>query len=449
VKVTNCNFQEYTVVKYNDTEVKIAGKIWVETVKLIEDYIVTGKDVVITIVGEPGMGKTTILKAIKKDLSEKVFIIDLELVNSDSLSTVAWKHMRNPYEGNTSLYEKVKGAAYSILESNKENIGYTGWARISKEFRNWLRHICDKRKWDERLGYAERLYCMSYETNVDGFIQFLNDLAKIGKIGLLVDEIKALDGHLQELHKIINESRIPIAVTMTTDVFNEIKDRALKRRLSEIKVELKLNNEDKLDILKAYCPDLAEELINLKDIRDADTVNKLLDIARDTVKIALEKCKEAYRVLECVKDNVKDSWNIEDINEVSVKLEKAIREGLLELKDIYKITYVHDKGKEIKERHVRVDIFFIWNNMEFIGDIKLSNMETLEEGNIKNIKKLEDFDKDGNIKVVKFIVTNVNNVNLPKFKVILVDNKTIYKIVNGDKETRDNFIKRMLSELTT
>lgn len=448
MKVTNCKFEEYTVVKYNDTKVTIAGKIWIEAVKLIEDYIVAGKDVVITIVGDPGMGKTTILKAIKKNLGEKVFIIDLELVNSDSLSTVAWKYMRNPYEDNTSFYEKVKEAAYNILESNKENIGYTGWARISKEFRNWLRHMCDKRKWDERLGYAERLYCMSYETNVDGFIQFLNDLAMIGKIGLLVDEIKAFDGHLQELHKIINESRIPIVVTMTTDVFNEIKDRALKRRLSEIKIELKLNNEDKLDILKAYCPDLAEELINLKDIRDADTVNKLLDIARDTVKIALEKCKGAYRLLECVKDNVKDSWNIEDINEVSVKLEKAIREGLLELKDIYKFTYVHDKGKEIKDRHVRVDIFFIWNNMEFIGDIKLSNMEILEEGNIKNIKKLEDFDKDGDIKVVKFIVTNVNNVNLPKFKVIVIDNKTINKIVNGDKETRDNFIKRMLSELT-
>jgi ABC-type cobalamin/Fe3+-siderophores transport system ATPase subunit len=81
-----CDFSEYTVTKYGDENVKISGKLWIETLKKIEDTIITRKNMVITIVGMPGMGKTTLLNGVKRDLKDKAFIIYLDLVNNQSLS---------------------------------------------------------------------------------------------------------------------------------------------------------------------------------------------------------------------------------------------------------------------------------------------------------------------------------------------------------------------------
>ncbi|BFH74052.1 hypothetical protein SJAV_19960 [Sulfurisphaera javensis] len=435
-----CNFPEYTVSKYQDENVKIAGRLWIETSNKIKEAILARKNTVISIIGEPGMGKTTLLNVVKKDLKEYSFILYLDLVNSPSLSYSAWYVIKN-----TSVYEKIREKAFEILLQHQKDIGYKGLTKFSKEFSNFLRHICEKKNWNNNFSYAEKLYCMSYEENVEGLIEFLNDLSKLDTVALLIDEIKAKDGHLTELHKVINETNIPIIVTMVPDVVSEIKDRALIRRLSEIKIELKLSNDDKLDILKTYCDDFAEEIYKIKEIQEARTLSAVLDLARYAYLQAFQYCKNDYKQINCIRDYIRSAFYIENIEEASKELEKKIREGLIELKGVYGIEYVHDRGRRIDEKSVIVDLYFRKGETVYIGDVKLSNKDVLD--NVGNMKKLEDYEKEGSFKVVKFIITNTPNVDLKGFILIYIDNYTIKKILNGDIDARNNLVGKIVRDL--
>ncbi|WP_338598520.1 hypothetical protein V6M85_07730 [Sulfolobus tengchongensis] len=435
-----CEFEEYTVSKYGDENVRVAGKVWTETIKIIENAIMSRKNAVITILGQPGMGKTLILNAVKKELNEKAFILYLDLVSSPSLSKASWYTIRN-----TTVFEKIRNNAFKILYEHKKEIGYGLLEKMSKEFTNWMRHLCEKRKWSGNYVYAERLYCMAYEENVEGFIEFLNDLINLGPVGLLIDELKNNEGQLLELHKIINETKIPIVITLVPDVISQIKDSALRRRLDEFKIELKLRDEDKLDILKTYCEEFAEDLINIKEIKSSDTVNKLLDSAREAYNKALSSCKDEYKKMECIKNELKREFEIENIEDASKMLEAEIRQGLLELQKEYNIDYIHDRGKRIEQVGITIDIFFRRGNIEYLGDIKLTNENTVE--NIRNVKKLIGFNRDGAYEVRKFIVTNSTNVDLNEFKIITVDNRTIKDILNSNREKRNELVRRILKEL--
>lgn len=446
--MSDCKFIEYTVARHGDTEVKVEGKTWKEAIKKIEEAIMLRKDLVITIIGEPGMGKTTILNAVKKDLGDKQgnYIIYIDLVNSPNLSSAFWHYLK------TTIVEKIRVDSYNVLSSNKREIGYTVFAKLGKEFNNWLRHMCEKRRWDEKLGYAQRLYCMTYDESVYpkdvvGVILFIKDLLNLGIVGLLIDEVKPVEGQLSEIHKLINECKVPIALAMTNDVMNEIKDRALKRRLSEFTIELKLNQKDREEILRGYCPDFSEELLEVKEVMGAETVSKLIDIAREVINTSYKHCEGEYDIKGCVKMKIKSAFDIGDINEASKRLEQEVREGLLELKDLYGIDYVHKKGKRIEEMGVIVDIYFRKGKVEYIGDIKLSNKDTIEESSVANMKKLESYFKNGDYDVVKFIITNVSNVDITNFKVIRVDNRSLKKILEGDREERNALIKRVVEEL--
>jgi len=431
-----CEFQEYTVSKHGEKS-KVEGKLWRNTLREIEDSILKRKDIVITIVGSPGMGKTTLLNAVYNDLKDNSYIIYLDLVNSSSLSTSAWEFIHL-----TEFNEKVKASSFNVLYAHKDEIGYTSFAKI-REFPNWLRHLCIKKKWSEAFSYAERLYCMSYTKDVEGFIYFLRDLQNLGNVGLLLDEIKAEEGVLKELHKLINEIKLPITVSMTPDVMSKINDSALSRRLKERQIELKLSEEDKVDILRMYCEEYYEELLKIDEVAKASSVNELLDKARTAYELALEKCKEDYKKDECVRRELIKVFDIGNPMEVSKQLEAKIREGLLDLKSELKINYVHPKGKKIEEKGVIADIYFKTDNAVYIGDVKLSNRDNLD--NIGNMKKLEDFAKEGTYEVKKFIITNQPNVNLENFKVIHVTNEEIKKIIEGDKEKRNELVRRIIS----
>ncbi|BCU69686.1 hypothetical protein [Stygiolobus caldivivus] len=435
-----CEFADYSVAKYEDENVKLAGRLWVATLKEIKGVINEGKDVVITIVGKPGMGKTTVLNAVKKDLKGH-FIIYLDLVGNSLLSKTAWYYIEN-----TNLVELIRSKAYSVLEGHKKDIGYTFMASLSKEFNNWLKHLCEKRKWHDEWGYAERAYCMQYDRDINGVIALINDLSRLGKTGVLLDELKADQGVLYELHKLINEVRVPIVITAVPEVITEIKDKALLRRLNEFKRELILTEEDKKEILSTYCPDYAEELFSDQQIRRSDTVSSLIDIARITVRSALEECEdEEFNKDKCVREKLTQRDEVADPQDASRKLEVAIRSGLLELKDKFNIKYVHKTGRRINEKHVTVDIFFIKDDIAYLGDVKISNDLTLD--NISNMKKLIDYEKYQGYPVKKFLVTNVTNVDLPGFKVVPVDLETINKVVNGDVDRRNKLVEEILREL--
>lgn len=429
-----CEFQEYTVSKYGDKP-KVEGKVWKDALSEIKDSILKRKDIVITIVGAPGMGKTTLLNAVYDELKES-YVIYLDLVNSTSLSSSAWNFILM-----TKLNERIRTNAFNLLYDHKEEIGYTGFARI-REFPNWLRHLCLKEAWSEAYGYAERLYCMKYSKDVDGLIEFLKDLQNLGAVGLLLDEMKAEEGLLKELHKLINEVKLPIIVTMTPDVISKINDSALVRRLTERQIELKLNYSDKVDILKVYCEEYYKELSEIEEVTSASSVSQLLDKARIAYKNALDKCKDEYKKEECIRRELTKAFDIDDPMEASRQLEDKIREGLLELKNELGITLVHTKGRRIKDLHVIVDIYFETANAVYIGDIKLSNKDTLN--NIENVKKLEKLDHYNNLPVKKFIVTNQTNVNIKNFKLIYVSNEDIKRIIEGDKEKRNELVRRIM-----
>lgn len=436
-----CEFVEYTVSRYGDTNVKVAGRLWKETVKKIEDSILSKKDTVITILGQPGMGKTLILNAVKKDLDNNAFIIYLDLVSSQSLSKEAWNYIKN-----STLQERIRGKAFDILNEHQKEIGYGFFARAKREFPNWLRHLCEDKKWKGEYEKIEKLYCMAYDENLEGLIQFLKDLTDLGPIGLLIDEFKSNEIYLLELHKIINEVKIPIVVTVVPEVINDIKDSALRRRLDELKIELKFTSEDdKLEILKTYCAEYAKDLLNIEEVENANTVNKLLDNSREAYLLALSKCEKEYKKEECIRNELSKAFMIEDIENASKKLEEEIRNGLLELKDEYQIDYVHERGKRINEIGIVIDLFFKKGNVEYLGDVKLSNEKTVK--NIGNVEKLNEFNKDGGYEVRKFIVTNNSNVNLRDFTIISVSNRTIKQILDGDRDKRQELVREILDKL--
>jgi hypothetical protein len=272
-------------------------------------------------------------------------------------------------------------------------------AKIRREFNNWLSKSCESGKWNEKYGYAQRLYCMAYKEDINGLVQFLTDLTHLGRVGLLIDEIKPYELHFSELHKLINEANVAIAVTMTSDVYGEVKDSALKRRFDEMKVELRFTSEDdKLDILKVYCPELAEDLLNVKEVKEATRVSAMINAAREAFKRAKEACQgEEYKPLECIKQNLGGAVELGDLKEASLALEKALREALIELKDVYRIRYVHDRGRRLEtdKGGVTVDLYFFTEGTIYVGDVKLSDKDTLDEGNLKNVIKLENYDREG------------------------------------------------------
>ncbi|BAB65863.1 hypothetical protein [Sulfurisphaera tokodaii] len=439
-----CNFPSYTVARYFDDNVILVGEVWDSARKSILNNIINDNGMVTTIIGSPGMGKTTILNAVVKDLKNRddVFVIYLDLSASDRLSKAAWNYIREKLE-------YVRSKVFNYLSLHKKEIGYKGFLTyISKDFKNWLRHQCESSD-DARI----KLYCFRYKEDIEGLIEFLNDLktSQLFKVGILIDETKSKEEILDELHELINKVKIPIAITLIPQEYNKVTNAALVRRLTENQIELKLSDKDKEEILKAYCEKYYKELLSIDEVRNAETLNALLDKARDKYEEALNECKKngAYYIDECIKDYLQKFYPIDEskLDDYSTALEKKIREKLLEIKQQAPvIKYIHERGKKLDEYGVTVDIYFETENTIYLGDVKLSNEKELK--NIKNVKKLENVQIYKDKKVVKFIVTNVNNVNLSDFTIIPVNNLSIKKIVDdNDEKERDLLVKMMLNRL--
>ena len=436
-----CEFPEYPVERYVNTSVRLAGRQWVEAKEKAKDTIEKGLSTVMTIVGDPGMGKTAILNAVYNDLKEDAYLVFVDLSGKDSIAEPAWA-----WVDGTLLGEKVKNRAFNVLYENRRAIGYTTFTWMRREFGNWLRKKCGEGIEGE-LNYALRLYCLGYPRDLDGLVQFLNDLKALGKAGVLVDELHLSEGVMSELHRLINVTGVPIVVTAVRDVVAGLTDLPLRRRLEENVVELRLTHEDAREILKAYCPDFADDLIGLEEVVKATRVNELLRTARLVVMEAQRRCEGEYKREECIRGELSKSLLPEDVQEASTQLEKAIREELMRVKEDYRIAYVHERGKRVESVGTTVDLYFVTDSTVYLGDVKLSNNRTLSEAQLTNVRRLKDVNSLEGKAVVRFIVTNADVPPLDGFKVVKIPTKRIRMVLDGDLGERERLVGEMLKEL--
>ena len=436
-----CQFPEYPVERYVNANVRLAGRLWVEAKEKAKEMIERGLSTVLTIVGDPGMGKTAILNAVYSDLKDDAYLVFVDLSGKDSVSEPAWA-----WVDGTLMGERIRDRAFHLLYENRKALGYTTLTWIRREFSNWLRKKCEEGIEGE-LGYALRLYCLGYPRDLDGLAQFLNDLKALGKAGVLVDELHLSEGLMSELHRLINVTKVPIVVTAVREVIAGLNDLPLRRRLEENVVELRLTREDAYEILKAYCPDFADELANLEEVAKAPRVNELLRTARLAVSEAQRRCEKEYKREECIRGELSKSLLPEDVQEASTQLEKAIREEIMRVKETYRIAYVHERGKRIESVGTTVDLYFVTDKAVYLGDVKLSNNRTLSETQLANVKRLKDVNALEEKAVVKFIVTNADVPPLDGFKVIKFPTKRIRRVLDGDLGERERLVGELLKEL--
>ena len=436
-----CEFPDYPVERYVNTNVRLAGRQWVGAKEKAKETIEKGLSTVVTIVGDPGMGKTAILNAVYTDLKENAYLIFVDLSGEEEIAKPAWAWIDGTWLG-----ERVKNDAFRLLYENRKAIGYTTLTWMRREFSNWLRKKC-KEGIEGELSYAFRLYCLGYTRNLDGLVQFLNDLRALGKVGILIDELHLSEGLMSELHRLINVTKVPMVVTALSYVIARLNDLPLKRRLEENIIELSLTHDDAYEILKAYCPDFADELVNLEEVAKAASVNELLRTARLAVLEAQRRCEGEYKKEECIRGELSKTLLPKDVQEASTQLEKAIREELNRVKENYGIAYVHERGKRIESVGTTVDLYFVTDKAVYLGDVKLSNNRTLSEAQLANVKRLKDVNSLEGKQVVRFIVTNADVPPLDGFRVVKVPAKRIRMVLNGDLGERERLVGEILKEL--
>ena len=448
-----CEFPEYPVTKFADTNVKLAGKVWYEAKERAKSLIEEGKDSVLTIYGSPGMGKTTILNAVYNDLKNRAYLIYVDVSGKDSLAEPMWDWVEK------TLKDRIRSDAYKLLYDHRKELGYNAFAWMRREFGNWLSKKC-KEGIKGELNYALRLYCFDYPRDLEGLVEFLNDLSILGKIGILVDELHHAERLLGELHRLINTARAPIIIATTSEDYLGLgKDNPLQRRLSENKIELtSLTYDDKREILRAYCPEFAEDLMAVESVVNSKRVNELISNAKNAILEAVSRCEKEYNKVECIKRVLPKTVLPENVQKASIGLEKVMRDALGRVKDRHGIIYVHKRGKEIvtKEGVVTVDLYFETNNAIYLGDIKLSTASELSEKQLKNVEKLVGLNRlksllDGKEKdVMKFIVTNTDVAPPEGFKVVKLPADEIGRVVDKDSPNpseAERLVEEMLKEL--
>ncbi|AHC52653.1 hypothetical protein SUSAZ_10350 [Sulfolobus acidocaldarius SUSAZ] len=445
--ITECDFPEYTVTRW-DSKPRLGGKRWIDAVDKLYEAVSKEKEFRVgVIVGEPGMGKTAVILSLKEKLSTDggFHVIFLDLAGKDDLVGEFWENAN---------VKKLKEEAYNVLNRNQKNIGYTGLARLSKEFKTWLKQKCKKKDYGDNFAYAFRIYCNSYSKTLDDVSNFIADVSMLGKeVVLLIDEMRNADGIIKPLHRLLNSNvKFKLILTLIPGVLTSIEDSAIRRRLLDaLRIELStpITEEEEKGIIAAYCQEFADMLakaVNESSDPEILKVNDILKNARDLYNRAKENCVGSSS--DCIARFLSSASQIKNPQDLSRKLESLIRNGLIKLQGEFGIEYVHPRGKRLEGKGVTPDIYFMTKDKVYIGDIKITNMNSLSRRELSNVLNFVKIDKEEGKDVVKFVISNVRNLDLPpEVKVFKIDNEKINNIVNGDNDLLLQELRRILSEL--
>lgn len=432
-----CEIPKLTVTGWFNKDIKIAGPTYRKFYEKIKASI-RALDVA-TIIGQPGMGKTTLLKKIESEFEKSHLPIYLDLANKDNIAEEFWVRIE--------LFSNIRNKAFTLI--NPKEVGYGIWKRILRvKFEDHVKSVCNK--YDN--AYL-RIYCLNYGRDYDGMIKALNDIKAIGNVILLIDEVR--ESHINAIHRLINANLgIPIVIAMPTHAFSKISDLAIRRRIEESKISLDgaLTEEDIKEIIEAYCKELSEELLisilPLWRRKEISTVSYLLQFMKNEIEKISKECQD----VTCMKEKLRGTWTLKNVDDDTKELEKRIRETLGNLAKEYGITYIHPRGKKVETngKSVIANLFFLIGDSAYLGVIRLSNdNEIRDPQELSIIGKVIEVEHEKKTYSVKgrILITNIPNLSIEGFIKLELGIMEIMKIKEGDYEILEEKIREMFKEL--
>ncbi|ARM74814.1 ATP-binding protein [Acidianus manzaensis] len=424
-----CNIPKVTVTTWSSRNVVLAGPTYRQYLQKALDAI-KNKDIA-SIIGQPGMGKTTILKKLQENVNNSFY---LDLASKTEIEDEFWSKIDQL---------KLRNMVLPLLSQNKGKYGYSFFKRLlGVKFEDWLEKVCNK--FDE---VELRIYCLSYEKNFDGMLKLISDLKKFEDLSLLIDEIR--DNHIPKIHRLINSGLgIPVIMAIPTDSYSKITDLAIRRRLDESRISLDsaLTPQDISEIIDAYCHPIAEDLfpiiLSMWNGRELNTVSSILQFIKSDIEKMEKECNED---INCVKEKLKNSHTLKNPEEESRNLEKMIRDMLNSLSKELGITYVHPRGKriEVKGKYIVAGIFFIKDNLAYVGLVKLMSDDKENDEEVELLSQLEKVEHDKKEYVVgnKFVITNSQKLNTNNVNKIEINTIEAIRILQGDADILEEKVK--------
>ncbi|MCY0850942.1 ATP-binding protein [Sulfuracidifex metallicus] len=434
--MTLCKIPKVTVTTWSVKNVVLAGPTYRKYYERGLSLMKEGQ--VASIVGQPGMGKTTILKKLEESSKEWMKPIFLDMANKDDLSSEFWTKINETEIRKDSLIR---------LEGRKKELGYTFWRKLfGVKFWDHVERMCGKVD-----DVDMRLFCMQYPKNYDGMISLIKDLKEINKVGLLIDEVR--ETHLPVIHRVINAGLgVPVIMAIPTDSFSRISDLALRRRIEESRISLDdgVTEEDVKEIVETYCGELGDLLLPMINLlwkgKELPSISSILQFLRSESEKAERECGES---IECMKNYVEKSMALKNPEEETREMEKRVREALSLLSQEFSIKYIHPRGKRVvgsNGKSVLASLFFLTDDGAYIGTVKLSkDGELPDKADVESILTVNTVEHDKkDYKVLgKLVITNAN-VNGTNF--VTMSTIEVLRIVDGDVDILAEKLKERLRE---
>jgi len=432
-----CNIPKVTVTTWSAKNVILAGPTYKQYLsKSLE--VIKNKDIA-SIIGQPGMGKTTILKKVEEIISKEKFTLFLDLSSKGEIESEFWDKIDR---------FMVKNLVVGKMDRKKYKYGFLK-KLTGVSFENHLYSMCGKLD-----DFLLRLYCLDYSRDFDGILKFVNDLKNVMDITILVDEIR--EGHLSKIHRLINSGlNVPILMAIPTDAYNKVTDLAIRRRLDESRISLDsaLTSDDIKEIVEAYCKPISDVLfpiiLAMWNGRELTTVSSILQFIKSEVERIETDCEGN---VECIKDSIQSSYTLKNVEENSTTLEKMLRETISSLSKEFRVSYVHQRGKrvEVKGKNITVGIFFTKDDYGYLGIVKLSNGNEISGDEISLLPYVEQVENDKKIYKIrkKFIITNTK-INVQGVDVVEIPTLEVIRIIRGDSLILEERTRSILKELVS
>ncbi|ABP95035.1 MULTISPECIES: hypothetical protein [Metallosphaera] len=419
-----CTVPKVTVTTWNAKNVVLAGPTYR---RYLEKTLlaVKNKDIA-SVIGQPGMGKTTILRKTQEEAPGLTFFLDL----------ASKAEIEDEFWGKVDQF-KIRELVLPTLRGKANKLGYGFLRRLTGvKLEDWLLKVCNKYD-DIHL----RLFCSNYPKDFDGMLKFLGDLKNVIDVNLMVDEVR--DSHIPKIHRLINAGLgIPVIMAIPTDSYSKVTDLAVRRRLDESRVSLDtvLTQEDIKEIIDAYCHPLAEDLFpiiySLWSGGELNTVSSMLQYVKSQVENFERECGDN---LDCFREKLRSSHSLKNPEEDSREMEKMVREVLSSEGKEMGISYVHPRGKRVEAngKFMVVGIFFIKDEQAVLGQVKLmkDDRESDDEINLLPEVRTVEHEKRNYPVGKRFVITNSAKLKVPNsVNKIEISTFEAVRILRGDGE---------------